>query len=157
MTVLTPIELQSWLEWAGAKLVAIPGLRIRPNDPRSTWPDYSQDRFEILAFRGNAPIRAGAPSKDEIPLMDEILLLPNLSPKELHRRVLHARLLMHPIRGYHLISWAKLARRLRSDPKTIKRYHAWGLDEVTSRMPQKQVYRIEAALENAIPASRNTA
>ena len=76
---LSPQELQAWLEWAGARLIAMPGGRTRPAEPHVIWPEYSQEKFEILTFRSALPLRAAAPSSAEIPIVEEILLLPNRS------------------------------------------------------------------------------
>lgn len=157
MSDLTPEELQGLLEWAGARLVALPTSKIRPNDIRVIWPDYSQNQFEILEFRKNAPLRASGPSKDEIPIMDEILLWPNLSTVEIRRRVLHARLLVHPIRGHNLLSWARLAKKIGSDPRTLKRAHEIGLIEVGRKIPESHVCRITAALRIGIQLHENSA
>src|SRR5579864_2946310 len=146
MPQLTPAELQTWLEWAGARLIALPVGRIKPSEPRVIWPEYSQERFEILDFRGYEPLRANAPSKDEIPIMDEILTLPALWSDSLKRRVLHSRALVHPLNGPNLYSWAKVAQLVGRDPKTVKAWHTAGLAEVCRKAPQDKICRIQAFL-----------
>lgn len=156
MIDLTPDELQTWLEWAGLRLVAMPGQRTGPADLKIIWPEYSQDQFEILDFRRSVPLRASGPSKDEIPIMDEILLLPNLASDVIRRRILHVRLLIHPIRGHNLYSWTSVSKILHSSPKRVKRLHSLALLEVSRKVPTNQVCRLADALQGVIPLRENT-
>ena len=147
MTDLSPETLQFWLEWAGARLVAMPGGTNRPNSPRALWPEYSQDKFELVKFRGQLPLRVNGPSKDEILIMDEILLLHNLSEYVVRRRLIHCRSVVHPITGRNIYSWRRIAKLLKSDPKVVHRWYDLGLLEVSRRVPPEQVCRITLALE----------
>ena len=146
MVDLTPSELQVWLEWAGARLIAMPGGRIGPSNTKVIWPDYAQDSFEVLEFRGAVPIRASAPSSTEIPIVDEILLLPNVCAKDYTRRVLHARSLVHPINGRYLYKWTRIAELLAVKAYTARRWYNEGLVEVISKAPEDKVCRIAAFL-----------
>jgi hypothetical protein len=146
---LTPQELQVWLEWAGARLIAMPGPRIGPADIKVIWPEYSQEKFEILDFRNMTPLRAPGPSKDEIPIMEEILTLPALCSDPLKRRVLHSRALIHPVNSRHLYSWRKIALLLGRDAKTIKTWHTFALSEVCRRATNGSVCRIYAFMQAA--------
>jgi len=143
---LSPQDLQMWLEWAGARMIAMPGGRTKPSEPHVIWPEYSQDKFELLEFRKDNPLRASGPSKDEIPIMDEILTLPRYCTDPFKRRVLQSRALVHPINGRNLYSWGKIARILSRDPKTVKAWHTSGLKEVCNKAPQASVCRIRAFL-----------
>lgn len=154
---LTPETLKFWLEWASARLLAIPSSRIKPQDSSVIWPEYSQDRFEILDFRANIMLRALAPSSAEIPLMDEILLLPNLCFSEKRRRAIRLRSLVNPVNNHHLFSWARLAERLSSDPKSVKRLYLRGIEEVSRKVPRDQVCRISTVLYEDIPTRQNIA
>lgn len=137
--VLTPTTLQMWLEWAGARLIAMPGGHIGPRDTGVFWPEYDRDRHEVLQFRGRLRLRAVAPNKDEIAIVDEILLLPNLCSEIRIRRVLHVRSLVHPLNGRHLYPWRRIAKLLATDHKQIKRWHVRGLEEVTAKADPAKV------------------
>jgi len=143
---LSTQTLQFWLEWAGARLVAMPGRREGPAATKVIWPEYDQEKFEVLTFRGRLPLRAAAPDKDEIPLVDEILLFPNLCSQVHVRRVLHARALVHPLNQRHLFPWSRIAKLLHSDHKQVQRWHRKGLEEVVSKVDRSKVCRIEAFL-----------
>lgn len=142
MTQISPTELQEWLEWAGARLLAMPSPKIKPAEPHVIWPEFSQDKFEVLKFRGGMSLRASAPSKDEIPLVDEILLLPNVCQRSVVRRILHARALVNPINGRYIYNWSRLAKLLQLDRQSVKRQHTNGLIEVVKRAPSDRVCRI---------------
>lgn len=148
MVDLTPSELQLWLEWAGARLIAMPGGHVGPAELKVIWPEYSQDKFQVLEFRKNLPIRAAAPSSVEIPFVDEILTLPNICAFEKTRRVLHARLLVHPINGRYRYTWRKIGILVESDHKTVKNWHRKGLEEVITKTNPEQVCRIWAFFES---------
>lgn len=148
MPCLDPATLQTWLEWAGARLIAMPGPRTGPKEPKGFWPaEFSQDKFQVLEFRGGLPIRAGAPSAEEISWVDEILLLPNVCERDVVRRIIHTRLLIHPIRGTHLYTWTSIAKKLsigphKIRPYTIKKLHRDGLKEVCEKTDPARVCRI---------------
>ncbi len=144
MVDLTPQELQVWLEWAGARLIAMPGGRIGPAKTRVIWPEYAQETFEVLDFRTALPIRAAAPSSKEIPIVEEILLLPNVCAHDYTRRVLHARSLVHPINGRYLYKWTRISALLEVKAHTARRWYKEGLDEVIRKAPHDSVCRIAA-------------
>jgi hypothetical protein len=149
MSNLSPSELQTWLEWAGARLVAMPSTSIGPRRLKVIWPEYSQDQFEVLDFRGNIPLRASAPSKEEIPIMDEILLLPNLCNYDIYRKLLHYRMLVHPISGRHLRSWRWLGRKLHCDHKTAMYKHEMALQDCAARISNEIVIRLQDLLSDS--------
>ena len=150
---LTPEELRIWLEWAGARLIAMPGLRIGPAKTKVIWPDYAQETFQILDFRGALPVRAAAPSSKEIPIVEEILLLPNVCEKNYTRRVLHARSLVHPINGRYLYRWPRIAELLDVKIHTARRWYKEGLVEVTKKAPRDKVCLISAFISAAEAAA----
>jgi len=139
---LSPIELQTWLEWAGARLIAMPGSRTRPAEPYIVWPEYSQNTSEVLNFRSALPLRASAPSSEEIPIVDEILLLPNTCSDVYKRRLLHARSLVHPISHKYLYRWTRLAEILHTSPARVKSLHSKGLTEAARKADKSRVCRI---------------
>lgn len=146
MTTLTPVLLQEWLEWAGARLIAMPGRRIAPAEPTVIWPEYNRNAFEVLDFRRGLALRAVAPNKDEIDIVDEILLFPNVCTDVIVRRVLHTRALVHPLNGRHLFPWTRIAKLLSTDHKHVQRWHARGLTEVVAKLETARVCRVSAFL-----------
>lgn len=139
---LTPLQLRDWLEWAGARLVAMPVGRIKPAGVTVVWPEYSQNTFEILDFRAGLSVRAAAPSASEIPIMEEILSLPNLC-SEIHiRRVLHTRALVHPLNRRYIYKWTRVAELLHTNRDMVRRWHARGLREVTAKADPTKICRI---------------
>lgn len=157
MSDLTPNELCRWLEWAGMRLLATPSIRIKPQEPIVAWPEYSQDQFEILNFRAGIVLRSLAPSSTEIPLMDEILLLPNFCFSTNRRRVVRLRTLVDPLNSHYVFSWARIAEKLDSGPRAIKHMYLLGLEEISRKVPPAQVCRISAALDQGIPIRANIA
>ena len=153
MSQLTPIELQSWLEWAGARLIAMPGGRVGPKDYRVAWPEFSQDTHEVLKFRNQTPLRVAAPSSAQIPIVDEILALPNVCSRDYIRRVLHIRALVHPIHGRHLYPWTRIAKLLQSSPQLVKSWHAKGLREVVEKAPPDKVCLIFTFMQESLLSS----
>jgi hypothetical protein len=145
---LTPDELRVWLEWAGARLIAMPGGRIGPANYKVYWPEFSQETFQVLEFRKIAPLRASAPSKDEIPLVDEILTFPSVCKDIYTRRVLHVRALVHPVNHRYLYKWTRIAELLHTDRQTVRNWHAKGLREVVAKADPVKVCRIAFALQN---------
>lgn len=134
---IEPLELQRWLEWAGAKFIALPCGRLRPAQPTVIWPEYAQDRHEVLEFRGrpNLGLHAAAPSAAEIPLMDEILLLPNLCPDIRARRAVRLRTLVHPISRRYLNPWPRTAEILHTNPQSARIFFNRGLRTILDRAP----------------------
>lgn len=142
--ILTPKGLQTILEWAGLRLEAISVGKIKPSEPGIIWPEYSQDKFQVLEFRGSNPSRSSGPSSAEIPIMDEILLLPNLCSDPLSRRIIHRRLLIHPISGRYKFRWDEVAQDLEIKISSAKFKHKRGLEEVIKRADKKNVCRLAA-------------
>ncbi len=152
VTTLTSQYRLTWLEWAGAGLNGMPSGRIKPAEPHVIWPEYSQDKFEILDYRVGLQVRAAAPSSAEIPIVDEILLLPNICSWETGRKLLHARSLVHPIHGRYRYNWSDLAKLLKSDRRTVKVWHQRSLVEVAEKVDPAKVCHIAAFFDAAISA-----
>lgn len=136
---LTPTDIQIWLEWAGARLVSMPDRRPGPGKPRVIWPDFSQDLFEVLEFRGEFTTRPAIPSAKEITLMEEILTLPNLCKRPAIRKTVRIRTLINPINDRHVFSWRKVAKAIGSDVKTVRVWYNAGLLEIFNTIPEVTV------------------
>jgi hypothetical protein len=137
-------DVQFWLEWAGARLIAMPEPRIKPAEPKVIWPEYNQDSREITNFRGRLSLRAAAPAKHEVAMVDKILLLPNVCALPNVRRVLHVRALVHPINYRHLYSWVRISKLLQTSPYIVKSWHRKGLNEVVTRTTPALLCEIKA-------------
>lgn len=147
MATIETYDLQTWLEWAGARLIAMPEPRIKPAQPRVIWPDYSQESGEMTVFRGQLSLRAAAPAKHEVAMVDKILLLPNICHLPNVRRVLQVRALVHPINYRHLYSWARISKLLHTSRYQVKKWHGDGLIEVVGRTPDTLLCEIKSFMD----------
>jgi len=132
---LTTDELQTWLEWAGLRLVAITVRGTKPAGFRVAWPDFAQDKWEVTNFRAATAIRIPSPPPNEVTIMDSILRLPDFCRVFGVRRVIQYRALIHPISGRHIQSWDKIAAKLSTDKRTVRRWHEKGLEEIIEKAP----------------------
>lgn len=132
------------LEDAGRTLMMLsPPARGRPAPPRSAWPEYGQtfwdvfghadedeteDRREILASQINF-VRIHA-SQKAVDRLDEVLgwLWYIKVPRE--RRAVFARMLTHPVGDRPVHSWAKIARNMGADRRTVKNWYTSGVDAI---------------------------
>jgi hypothetical protein len=142
MPQLEPEVLQIWLEWAGQRLLALPSHKLKPQEPRALWPDYAQDKWELVSFRKEINLRAPTPPAEDITWMDKILLLPNLCPELNQRRMLHFRLLVHPLNNNYLYKWSKLAQAFHTSNYLVKSWHQKGLKSVCCKIPRDEVRTI---------------
>jgi len=141
-TCATPDLINDWLEWAGARLLASPSNKIKPAGPKVIWPDFAQDQFQVLDFRKGLSLRAPPPGPAEIPIMEAILMLPNLCSEVKTRRVLHARCLVNPLTYRNINSWTKIALLIHSNRETVRLLHHKGLTEVSQKVDYAIVCRI---------------
>ena len=141
---VTPDLICDWLEWAGTRLLASPSNKIKPAGPKVIWPDYALETFQVLDFRVGLALRAPAPASNEIPIMEEILLLPNLCKEVRTRRVLHARCLLNPLTYRNINSWSKIGKMIQSNRETARLIHGKGLVEVSQKVAYPVVCRISA-------------
>lgn len=148
MATVEPSELESWLEWAGQRLIAMPGRRVGPSEGAGWWPDFSQDIFEVVQFRARIGLRIAAPGPNEIGLMEDILLLPNyiLVTDEVYtrrmRKTVRKRTLLHPITGRRLYNWRRIADELETSGYQVKRYYTRGIERICTTAPWVVTNRI---------------
>jgi hypothetical protein len=147
----SPEEVQLWLEWAGEKLLSLDVRGIRPSSYRSFWPDYPDDPHTAFGYTQET-LRISPPGANEIPIMDEILSLPSVCSLIPTRRILHARALIYPTTGNYKNSWSRLAEDFHSDPKTIKRWHRNGLNEILEKESLLKLRGISLRLGNNVLA-----
>lgn len=147
-----PAEVQFWLEWAGQRLLSLDVGKIKPQQYRSFWPDYPDDKYTAFGYTGSR-LRPASPSANEIPLMDDILNLVLLIPDITSRRVVNARCLIHPINNRYRYSWTKIAFILHTNRHSVKVLHQKGIKYIAGRVPDGLVYR----LRQSLPSSANFA
>lgn len=139
-------EIQFWLEWAGARLLSMPSRNLWPQAYRSFWPETEPDLYANLGQESlsSLRIRPPIPTGIEIDLTDEILAIIALVPHEMTRRVLQLRSLVHPVNGRYKYGWMKIATRINSDRRTLKRLHNNGLVTLTRVIPEDKVCRFSS-------------
>ena len=140
-SLATSDEIKQWLEWAGARLLSMPGGHIGPKSPGVAWPDYADDARTAYGYSPSA-IRTERPNKDEIFFVDEILTLPHAIPDITRRRIVQSRSLVTPIAHRHLYSWTKLAKLLHTDRRTVANLYLRGLKEIIVRADQEKIRTI---------------
>ena len=128
----TPAWVQVLLEEAGATLLALPhtGYTTRLRQGGLEW---VRDAVALAPGSGDGRVRPAAPSGAMIDRMDQVLAWVSLIPdgKQVLRRVVGARALVHPLTGRHLFAWRRLGTALGADHKAVQRWHAQGLDIIT--------------------------
>jgi hypothetical protein len=135
-----PGEVQSWLEWAGERLLALPVHGTRPSGHRVYWPEFPPDPNVAYGYN-NLRLRPPAPGKAEIPIIDEIYELVALVPEVRARQLLQARSLIVPLNKRYLNSWTKLAALLHTDRRSVKRIHQGGLCVICDKVADASVAR----------------
>lgn len=136
--ILNSSELVLWLEWAGSKLLAMNIRSPFPKEPGTAWPSYAQDAIVAYGYT-NERLRPAAPTKFQITIMDEILLLPSLASNIQARRIINARALVTPISNRYLYSWSKIAEINHTSKFRVQAMHRRGLDEITKLLaPEKR-------------------
>jgi hypothetical protein len=125
------------LEEAGAALLALPGTgwstRLRGSSL-----EIVRTAIESYGWTTNR-IRPPVPSAARITRMDEAMSWIPLIPIDRYvlRRIVGARSLVHPITERHLFPWRRLATALGADHKAVQRWHAQGIDLITSALNRR--------------------
>jgi hypothetical protein len=141
----SPEEIRAWLEWAGAKLLAMHISSPKPKGPHTAWPEFAQDSRQAYGYT-NERLRAAIPRSHEIELMDEIQTLPALIDDITVRRIVNARSLVTPVANRYVYSWTKIAYMIHSDRRKVVRLHFSGLNEIAKKIPPEQTYAIKTSL-----------
>lgn len=133
-----PLEIKTWLEWAGSKLLAMHIASPAPKGYKVAWPEYATDHKTAYGYTGNR-LKAAEPRSVEIELMDKLLLFPNLISDVTIRRIVNARSLVTPVSNRYVYSWTKLGYMIHVDPRRVVRLHQKGLVEISSHLTQEKV------------------
>lgn len=134
---MTVEDLEARLVEAGVTLLSMsaPGLfpSIRVTAPLPVVHDW-----EAYGWTGER-VRAARPSPSAISRMDEVLGWINAHlpahPATL-KRIVHARMLVHPVSGKHLYPWRRLAAAVGADHKAVQRWHAQALRSIVKALAQ---------------------
>lgn len=140
-------EVREWLEWAGARLLAMHIPSPAPRGPHVSWPEYADDHRQAYGYTGER-LRAPQPRSNEIALMDEILLLPNLIPDITTRRIVNARALVTPVSNRYVYSWTKLAFMLHMDKRRVGTMHYKGILAIVSRLSPEKIDAIRRSMQS---------
>ncbi len=135
------------LEDAGKTLMMLPmpadGM---PAGERAVWPDVEQrfwdvaghaeegsieERLTALAMQRNVT-RLGA-SSAAIGRLDEVLSW-LLAIDKLHRKVVFARMMTHPVSERPKFSWGQITVSLGSNSSNVRRWHAAGLQAILEHL-----------------------
>lgn len=143
--LLSPAELQQWLEWAGQTLLAMGGARVGPRESSAHWPDYAIDPHLAYGYTGER-LRPARPTSQSIGIMDEILALPTMLSDPTIRRILHSRALVTPIGNRYLYSWTRIAVLLHANRQAIRRWHTQGLTALAPKIPADKIATIRPLL-----------
>ena len=127
------------LEFAGQSLLSLKIRAPGPSGMRSFWPDIVGNELEDLP--AGVKNRATMPTSRQIDAMDEILAWISLIPQERVeiRRTVGFRALLSPVSDKYLYPWARIAKKLSCDPRTVKSWHEIGLGLITRELNTKPI------------------
>lgn len=140
------------LEDAGRTLRMLPmpadGM---PTGDRAAWPDVMQRFWDVAghAEEGSVEERLTAlalarnrtqlhASKVAIERLDEVLGWLWFIQVPKRRRVIAARMQIHPLSDRHVYSWRQLARSFRTSPRQLQRWHDDGIQEIVAQLAGKK-------------------
>ncbi|WP_428485970.1 DUF6362 family protein [Rhodopila sp.] len=116
------------LEAAGKTLLALPGCGFSPGLSAGGL-DVVRNAIEAYGWT-ELPIRPPVPRARAISEMDQALRWLSLIPNDRYvlRRIVGARLLVHPVTDRHLFTWRRVGKVLGCDYRAIQRWHAEAID-----------------------------
>ncbi len=140
------------LEDAGRTLMMLPMPKDgMPAGDRAAWPSVRQDFWDIagpgaekgsveerltaLAVQRNVT-RLGA-SSAAIDRLDEVLGWLLAIEVMHHRKVVFARMMIHPVSERPCFSWATIADKMGSNSTSVRRWHAAGLQALLGHLAKR--------------------
>jgi len=116
------------LDEAGATLLALPGCGYSPR-MSSGGMDVVRTAIEAYGWT-EIPIKPPVPSAHKIDEMDEALRWLGLIPNDRYvlRRIVGARMLVHPVTDRHLFTWRRIAKVLGCHHCAVQRWHRDAVD-----------------------------
>jgi hypothetical protein len=120
------------LDEAGRTLLSLPGSGFSPRMSAGGM-DVVRSAIEAYGW-SEIPIKPAVPSSRKIDAMDEALKWLRLIADDRYvlRRIVGARMLIHPISERHLFTWRRIAKVLGFDHQAAQRWHAAGIDLIVS-------------------------
>ena len=125
------------LELAGQTLLALPGSGFSPR-MSAGGVDVVRTAIEAYGWTDN-PIKPPVPSAHSITEMDEALTWLRFIPQDRYvlRRIVGARMLVHPVTERHLFTWRRIAIAIGSDHKAVQRWHRQGIDLIAAGLRRR--------------------
>jgi len=122
------------LEQAGRAMLAMPQTGYTTG-MKTGGLDFVRAVVEAYGWE-NEPIRPSAPTSRAITDMDEaygwLALIPD--SRQVVRRIVGARSLIHPITDRHLYPWRRLASALNEHHIQVQRWHAEGIRDIVAQL-----------------------
>ena len=134
----TTFEVQSWLEWAGERLLTLQVSGTKPQSYRSFWPDYPDDPFTAFGYTDEI-IKTIPPSAEGVSLADKISDLILLISASDVRRIVQLRSLISPTRNNHIYSWSLIAKKLHSERRLVKWKYNRGLIFIVNKARPSEI------------------
>lgn len=137
--IWTPALVEAALEEAGKALLALPATHVFPGEFRTAWPEIVRVIRE--GDRAVDPVlRAPVPSARAIAQMQArlgwALRYVESAPK---RRIVGARMLVHPLSERRLWTWSRLATAFGRHKNTIQDWHGRALAEISQGLERDGV------------------
>ncbi len=128
-------QVEARLIDAGRTLMAMQVPGTAPAGFRSAMPEIVRDVDESYGWDGSLT-RPGPPGARAIARMDQALSWIPLIPadKPGYRRVVGARMLVHPETDRHVFGWVRIGARLGIAHETARRWHAIALTIIAGRL-----------------------
>ncbi len=123
-----PAYVNARLDEAGSTLLALPGSGFSPRMSAGGM-DVVRSAIEAYGWTEN-PIKPPVPSATRIDEMDEALRWLRLIPDNRYvlRRIVGARMLVHPVTERHLFTWRRIGKVLGCDYKAVQSWHGQAID-----------------------------
>ena len=118
-------EIRELIFWAGKNLRILSLPQPKPYLRQSFLCQTTFTQFEFKLSPG------------EISRLESILELVCLVSDPLSRRIIHARSQINPQTSAHIFSWARIAKQLNLNPKTVRLKFDRGLDEIRAKIDQR--------------------
>ncbi len=139
---LDPATLETWLNWAGRKFLALPSRSALPQGFKSFWPKYDYDEVDLETAL-HVKLRAEqAPKANELDYIEQILSIPALCVEIKHRRVLQYRTIIDPISGKHIYNWSRIAKQLKTSRQNVRNWYEVALRDACGKVEENKVCRL---------------
>ncbi len=136
------------LEDAGRTLMMLPMPKDgMPAGERAAWPDVVQEFWDIAgkADEGTVEERLAALARQRnattlgassaaITRLDEVLVWLLAIERPHHRKVVMARMLIHPVSERPVHSWTQIAETMGTNRRTARRWYADAVQEILERL-----------------------